>query len=179
MSPFFTTRPVGEGLGLGLTTAQSIIEQLGGQLAVQGRLRRPGTTVTIHLKNATPAGAALKVLIIDDNARVGRALGRLLRQHRVELLESGEDALNRLGNDTMFDVVICDLMMPGMSGLDLYARLETLRPELTPRFLFTTGGAWSERSRAFLKKHDGRVIHKPFQREQIESAIAEVVARNG
>ena len=178
LEPFFTTRP--QGLGLGLSTAQDVIHQLDGSLTIAPRRRRRGTMVTVRLPRAgaAPVAAAdpgaLRVLIIDDDTRVAKALGRLLMRHRVELSDSGEDALSRLAEES-FDVVICDLMMPGMSGLELFARLELEQPALARRVLFTTGGAWSEQSREFISTHRRRVITKPFKRAHLNKTIDWVV----
>jgi len=135
-------------------------------------------TVRLPRAGAAPVAAAdpgaLRVLIIDDDTRVAKALGRLLMRHRVELSDSGEDALSRLAEES-FDVVICDLMMPGMSGLELFARLELEQPALARRVLFTTGGAWSEQSREFISTHRRRVITKPFKRAHLNKTIDWVV----
>ncbi len=183
MEPFFTTRPLGEGLGLGLSTAENIIRRLGGTLTIAARHRRPGVVVTVSLQRADSvvqaepeAGSGMKVLIIDDDQRVARALSRLLRVHDVSLVDSGQEALQQL-SERSFDMVICDLLMPGMSGLDLFERLQLQQPEVADRFLFTTGGAWSDRSKRFIEEHAARVISKPFRRDQIDRAIALIASR--
>lgn len=164
----------------GQAAGEGLIRQLGGSLTIAPRRRRQGTMVTVRLRRADAAPSskaepdALRVLIVDDDTRVSKALGRLLVRHRVELSDSGEDALSRLIAEP-FDVVICDLMMPGMSGLELFDRLEREHPAIARRFLFTTGGAWSAQSRAFISKHSRRVITKPFKRERLNRSIDWIV----
>jgi CheY-like chemotaxis protein len=75
--------------------------------------------------------------------------------------ESAQDALARLEADEPFDLVICDLMMPDMTGMDLYERLETVRPQVAERFVFMTGGACTDRARAFLDRIRNPVLDKP------------------
>lgn len=177
MEPLFTTRPLGEGLGLGLPTAESIIRSLGGSLVITNRHRRAGTVATITLKSAGPQRSSLfgaeepmAVLIVDDEPRVARALGRLLHGHSVTTAASGREALQHLSGE--FDLIICDLLMPIMTGMELFERFKAERPELAERFLFTTGGAWSDASRRFIAKHADRIVTKPFHRERLEQAIA-------
>jgi signal transduction histidine kinase/ActR/RegA family two-component response regulator len=149
--PFFTTKPKEQGTGLGLAMATGFAQQSGGTLAIASQPGQ-GTTVTLWLPEADavtlrrsppPAdGASLPqgalVLLVDDEPLVRRLLGEALRERglAVEEAEGGADILARLGTGPAFDMVITDLAMPGMDGLQLIARLRRRQPGL-PALLLT------------------------------------------
>ncbi|MBM4364004.1 MAG: response regulator, partial [Deltaproteobacteria bacterium] len=152
--PFFTTKPRGEGTGLGLTICRDIVQRLGGRMEAESEVGR-GTRFSVWLRagaqrvesrpqTAPPDSAppqVARVLIVDDDPPVGRALARVLRAHDVRVTRSGEEALEVLAADRSWDVIFCDLMMPIVSGIDVHARVRALYPELLPAFVFMTGGA--------------------------------------
>ena len=116
------------------------------------------------------------VLIVDDEPGVARALGRMMRgKHRVTVVDSGEAALERLLSGAPFDVIFCDLMMPGLTGMDLYERVRESRPELAGRFIFMTGGAFTPRARQFLEKVPNGWLEKPFDVQQIVRLMGQVL----
>jgi two-component system cell cycle sensor histidine kinase/response regulator CckA len=174
--PFFTTKPTGVGTGLGLFVCQGIVTSLGGTLDVQSE-RGKGTTVRVRLpavgrerepepplpssKPAEPPRKA-RLLLVDDEPSLGRALAAALRgDHDVVAVTSGRAALELLTRDRDFDVVLCDLMMPGLSGMEVWARVRVAWPDLAERFLFVTGGAFTPEAAAFLA--EGRPqLEKPF-----------------
>ena len=182
LEPLFRARPLsdglGLGLGLGLPAAERIVRGLGGTLTIANRHRTSGTVTTIMLQSvrpqhATTDTAAMRVLVVDDEPRVSRSLVRLLRKHDVTTVSSGVEALQCLSARS-FDLVICDLKMPGMTGMALFEQLESERPEQAARFLFTTGGAWAAESQRFIAKHAERIVPKPFNRQQLEQAITRI-----
>lgn len=112
-------------------------------------------------------------MIIDDEPLVAAALAAVLRKkHQVETFTSSRDALERLGAAPPFDIVLCDLTMPELSGPELYSRLCERRPEYADRFVFITGGPTTPALKAFLGRTGTRALAKPITRETLEAAIA-------
>jgi CheY-like chemotaxis protein len=187
--PFFTTKPVGVGTGLGLSICHSIVTAAGGRIDISSP-PAGGCCVTVvvpadeaNAKVAAIAPAALssprrRVLLVDDEAPIRRALHRMLKPaHDVFVADSGEAALAELlANGHCYDVILCDLMMPHMSGMQVYDRLAGECVELTQRFIFMTGGAFSKRSTEFLAECDRPVLEKPFDLNTLSRAVAQVTA---
>ncbi|MBK9519914.1 MAG: PAS domain S-box protein [Anaeromyxobacter sp.] len=187
--PFFTTRPAGEGTGLGLAICQRTVAAMGGEITVGARSGR-GTTFTVLLPQApvahrpaatsaaasAPPGPRARVLVVDDEPYVGKTMRRLLgTQHDVEVVESGAAALARLGQQPVVDVILCDLMMPGMTGMDLHAALLRADPAAAGRMVFVTGGALHETSRAFLASVPNPVLEKPFPTDLLRRVVGETL----
>lgn len=189
--PFFTTKPVGVGTGLGLSVCANIIRQLGGTLEFDSEVGR-GTTARVVLPAAdpdahtslkpvpsavpTPTGKA-RVLVVDDDPLVRRALRRILSAHELVEAESGRSALERLAEDDAYDLILCDLMMPDLTGADVYDELSRERAELLDRFVFMTGGAFTERPRELIGHVDTPVLEKPFDVAAIRKLVAEALDR--
>ncbi len=182
--PFFTTKPVGIGTGLGLSICHGIITSLGGRIEVRSCLGR-GTTVSVSLPAARGATAPqdgkraaapvepARILIVDDEPAIVRALQRRLAPHRVESALGGRPALELLERDRGFDVVLCDLMMPDLTGMDLHALVQQRWPELAERFVFMTGGAFTARAREFLEQVKAPRLDKPVDMR----ALLELIER--
>ncbi|MCC6620617.1 MAG: response regulator [Deltaproteobacteria bacterium] len=187
--PFFTTKPIGEGTGLGLAVCHGIVTSLGGSISVESERER-GATFRIHLPAlpvATPtrqpqarpvaeperAARRRRVQVIDDEEGVGRSLRRLLREHELTWLGSSRAALERFEDDAFagFDVVLCDLMMPQMTGMELYDRVHARSPETAAKMVFLTGGAFTEAARAFLEHAPVEVLSKPFDVNALRRAV--------
>ncbi len=119
----------------------------------------------------------LRILIIDDDPLVGQALRRNLAGHQVTLADSGLRALEELATEEppAFDVVLCDVMMPGKSGIDVYRELKTRFPERCQSFIFTTGGAYQAEAVRFLQEVDAPCLEKPFTREELFRTIEGLV----
>jgi CheY-like chemotaxis protein len=111
-----------------------------------------------------------RVLAIDDEALLLKAFQRMLVSHHdIETKLGAREALRCFGQDRQFDVVLCDLQMPDMSGVELYASVKQQWPDLAERFIFITGGAFSAEARRFLEDPNIACINKPFQlRELLE-----------
>jgi PAS domain S-box-containing protein len=189
--PFFTTKPRGTGTGLGLPISYQIVSSFGGELTVESTPGR-GTTFRVSLpaseearwkEPTTPAptprkaaGRRVRVLVIDDEPLVTDMLQRVFgEQHDVTVTTSPSEGLSlMLQRD--FDVIFCDLLMPGLSGMDLYEELARGRPGTEKRIVFMTGGAFTERAADFLARVDNRRIVKPFEISDLELALAKAAA---
>lgn len=114
-----------------------------------------------------------RVLIVDDEPSMGRTLAIALGpEFDVEIATSGEAALAILDRDETFEVILCDLMMPGVSGMDVHARLKADHPELAARMVFMTGGAYTPRARTFLQQVAPRCLQKPFFIDDVRAAVS-------
>jgi CheY-like chemotaxis protein len=181
--PFFTTKPVGVGTGLGLAICRRIIREMGGELGVESE---PGRGSVFYLRLRTAHAVAeqperkspepvlkQRVLVLDDEAVVGRALQRLLQaQCEVLALVQGPEALARMASGERFDAILCDLMMPEMSGARFYEELSKLVPEQAQRVIFMTGGAFTEQSRAFLASTGLPCLEKPLEPHRLRALLA-------
>ena len=103
---------------------------------------------------------------------------RLLREHEVVEAESGERALELLGGDETFDMILCDVMMPELSGLDVYARVRDEFAPLDQRMVFMTGGAFDPRLQALMQATANvPIIDKPFDAERLRRMVQQVIGR--
>ena len=112
----------------------------------------------------------LHVLLIDDDAMVRRSVRRMLREHDVTTAASGEDALDQCSRRS-FDVIICDVMMPGMSGTEVLEHLSVANPAQAARLILLTGGVFTPDEKARIDRLGTLVLQKPIAREQLEDAI--------
>ena len=121
-----------------------------------------------------------RVLVIDDEPSVVATLRRILgKRFDVVGMQSGREALALLGSDDAFDLVLCDLMMPDLTGMELYDQVALSHPELLPRFVFVTGGGTTLRAREFLAHVPGPRIDKPFLPEQILGLAEQLLTTPG
>ncbi len=116
------------------------------------------------------------ILVVDDEPLIGASARRLLsREHDVVVVQSGEAALAAVDSPRDFDAVLCDLMMPGMSGIELHRALVQNRPELAERMVFITGGAFTEAAEDFLDRIAIRRMDKPFDPRALQAVVRELV----
>ena len=177
-----------KGTGLGLTICRRILDDLGGSLEMESEPGK-GTTVRVYLPAerervaVSPPEAAVpsqrsSILVVDDDPMILRAIERaLLPRHDPTCVQHPRDALALIGRpDLRFDAVVCDLLLPGMSGMDFHAELEQLAPRLAAATLFLTNVGYSERARSFLSSHPQAFLEKPFQTDQLLRAVGRLVA---
>ncbi|RMG20771.1 MAG: response regulator [Deltaproteobacteria bacterium] len=116
-----------------------------------------------------------RVLIIDDEPLAGESLRRLLEDtYAVDLVSSAEAAWERLKDDDGYHAVVCDLMMPGMTGMELHARVARERPRLARRFVFLTGGAFTQTAQSFLEATDSPILEKPYDLDELYGVLDRV-----
>jgi PAS domain S-box-containing protein len=174
--PFFTTKAAGAGTGLGLFVCHGIVTSLGGGVAVESAVGL-GTTVRVVLPVASrkplasaavvpgvPEATRVRLLVVDDEPRLLETLRVVLADvHDVTAIPSARDALARLLAGERFDLVLCDLTMPEMSGAELLTKLEASCPEMARRVVFMTGGAVTDDDAAFLESLTKDHLQKPFR----------------
>ena len=164
--PFFTTKHPGVGVGLGLSICHSIVQSFGGELTVQSQEGR-GTVFTVALPQAATLSGTMttlvdedtlgmmeraRILVVDDELGVLRAVKALLgEEHDVTTSSDAREALDLFERGETFDVVLCDMMMNGWNGMDLYERVRARFPAMADRFVFATGGAFTPRTIGFLR----------------------------
>ena len=189
-NPFFTTREVGKGAGLGLSVCHGIISQHGGKIYAQSRSGKGATffvglpivTKTEQLKLAEVAAKEPervprgRILVVDDDTIVQEFLTELLREegHDVEIVENGEDALKRIDSEE-YDVIVLDIKLPGMSGIELYKYMQKAVKSLARRVIFITGDVMSQDTRDFLSSTRAPYITKPFEAEQLKRDVDRII----
>lgn len=144
----------------------------GPSLPVPEPVKAPSASAAPSLSSMPPGvdGDPLRVLVIDDDPGVSRALSRMLREHDTTLADGGQPGLELLLRED-FDVVLCDLMMPDVSGMDVYERIRAVRPEIAARIVFITGGAHTAEGRAFLERVPNPKLGKPIARAELRELM--------
>ncbi len=184
--PFVTTKHVGEGTGLGLYVCKGIVEGLGGSLQLlardgggtRARVTLPAAddsevledSISIHPPHPEPL-RRLRILIVDDEELLAAALARSLSRHDVRTTSDGSDA-TRLALTQPFDLILCDLIMPNKTGMEVFEEVCAERPELAERFVFMTGATVTGRAEAFASTVHAPVLQKPFSREELHDALS-------
>lgn len=183
--PFFTTKASDRGTGLGLSVCADIVHRHRGTFRLcSGQLRGACFEVMIPLQtglmprhpstsSAPPSCPPLRILVIDDEVALIRAYRRLLgRQHDVVAAYGGEEALAILTCDQAFDLILCDLMMPGTDGVGVYEGLQSTYPNLLERVVFSSGGPTSARAQNFLGRPGIVCLDKPISSDALMQFIA-------
>ena len=185
--PFVTTKAVGFGMGMGLSITRNVLQAMGGTIDVEYSSPK-GTTFAVTLQpyadeeerlsefisltggQSEHEDSRLNVLVIDDEERVLSYLENALAHHVVSVESDGRRAIARIVSGD-FDIVLCDLMMPKMSGMEIHAELQEKCPDAAERMLFMTGGVFAEELASFLEELPGRWVEKPIDFGELESQI--------
>jgi PAS domain S-box-containing protein len=184
--PYFSTKPVGTATGLGLAICQQVVSQHQGTIEVDSS-EGQGTTIRVTLPLAPdrtpvpkvlqpigPTEYPLSILIVDDEPLVARSLVRYLREHETTVAHDGQGAID-LCRGQRFDLVLCDLMMPGVSGMEFYQWCQNNSPEQAQRVYIVTGGAYTADGQLFIKGFDkDRIINKPVGQDILRQVISSV-----
>jgi signal transduction histidine kinase/CheY-like chemotaxis protein len=185
--PFFSTKPLGVGTGLGLAVSRGLVVGLGGTLELQSVVGR-GTRAIVELAAAggpleraqeaeplAPKGRRRDLLLVEDDPVVRRALARLLEPHYALYVAASVGEALALADLRSPDVVLCDVIMPDGGGDALYRQLREHFPDLASRVIFITGGASTETARDFLAGQLQPVLQKPLDL-QVLAPIVERLA---
>ena len=186
--PFFTTKAGGAGTGLGLAIGHAVVTGLGGQIEVESTPGR-GTCVSVLLpaapQSATgpqPGKATVatarrgSILLVDDEPLIVKLLAKILEtEHDVTIESSAEAALARFRAGQRFDAIVCDSMMPQVTGMDLHDALLEIAPDQARAMLFLTGGAFTPRARAFVERHADDTMDKPVDSKALKARVRRFV----
>jgi CheY-like chemotaxis protein len=142
------------------------------------RVTLPAAPVPAPTLTASVAPPRGRVLVIDDDPLVGRSMARLLQGlHEVTVLSSPSDAVARLSRGERWDAILCDLMMPELSGMDVEEKLLESAPDAVQRIVYLTGGAFTDRARQFLAS--GRpYLEKPVEAQELRARVAAILKKS-
>jgi len=194
--PFYTTKPAGEGTGLGLTIVQEIVRRHRGILTAENMPSSDGGgarfVVVMPFEDRRwrdrevaadelpprrqQVSAARRLLLVEDEVTVRQAVRRFLERLGWEVTEAGDGraALAGMlpeGGPCIYDAIVCDLRLPGVSGMALYERVVAEAPELRQRLVLVSGDLTSEDVRGFLQRTGAAVLEKPYELEVLAGAL--------
>lgn len=187
--PFFTTKSSSLGTGLGLSICREIVEQLKGEITVESSAEHLGAVFVVRLPlfAAVPEQASEsphvaeparpRVAFVDDEPGILRCYQRLFeKEYEVFVASNGLDAMKLLDAEPVH-LVVCDLMMPGMTGMELFGRITSARPELASRFLFVSGSPNARGVREFLSRTTAPVVEKPWLDSDLRRSVSAMLRR--
>jgi two-component system NtrC family sensor kinase len=195
--PFFTTKEHGQGTGLGLSVSYGIVKEHGGRIEARNR-QGGGSTFTIELPivraqeegdgGTAPdppatlrrAGRGRRILVVDDEPLVIDLLISILEGigHKVDTASNGLEAFGKVRTKA-YDLIITDVRMPQMDGMELYRKILTRRPEMKSRVLFITGDLIDEETSRFLGDTGARWLAKPLEVDEVVATVQEGLERAG
>lgn len=186
--PFFSTKCIGAGSGLGLSICRNIITEFSGDIQVESEVgkgtrfvvRLPIWTEAAALRSQPPATETVaqkdlhgRILIVDDEVALQLVMRRLLVAHEVVSVSSGNEALAILEHDRAFDLILCDLMMPGVTGMDVHHWLVEHDPVLAARVVFITGGGFGPVAAEYLQETGNLKLEKPFGKDEFTELVSD------
>jgi PAS domain S-box-containing protein len=189
--PFFTTKPAGVGTGLGLSICQSIMQSMQGLIQVESELGRgslfrlvlPVSTAVVVPRASTvqlpltPQRMPRRLLLIDTEPAVGTSVRRVLSEvQEVHAVQDVQSALQLLARGERYDAILCDMVLPGMSGVDFLQELERREPGLSRRTGFMSSGTFSPPARELMAARDGELLEKPFEPERLRRFVQRLLA---
>jgi PAS domain S-box-containing protein len=190
--PFFTTRRIGEGTGLGLSVCHGIIEEHNGKIYARSQQGKGATfivelPITIETKPTEMPSVARQefrqvrahksdILVIDDETSVLQFVERLLtdKGHHVDVVDNAKDAIEFFSSKS-YDLILMDVLMPDMSGVELYKKFQQMDKSARSRVLFMTGDVLGTTNRAVITQTRAHCIEKPFDPDALVAKIDEVI----
>ncbi|MFB3895529.1 MAG: ATP-binding protein [bacterium] len=189
--PFFTTKDSRKGTGLGLSIAYRFVQEHQGNIQVQSQ---PGHGVLFIIeipvikpdksksgvhsadKKPKPVILAKRILVVDDEPSIVDFLQQALQddQHQVEIAVDGTQALQKIMSMT-YDMILCDIKMPGLDGKTLYYQVQHEKPEIVTRLVFMTGDVINPQTRKFLEQTQVLYLEKPFTIEIIRNTMHRIL----
>jgi CheY-like chemotaxis protein len=184
---------VGKGTGLGLSICHGILTEHGGKIYTESEPGK-GATFIVELPIATEDKqlemtepviieepkkvAKAKILVVDDEPVIRQLVSQVLTNegHEVETADNAADAL-KMVNNKRYRLILLDIKMPGMSGVELYKQFQKIAPSLTKRVVFITGDVMGKRTMDFLAKTKAPCMMKPFDAKQLKTEIKRILAR--
>lgn len=184
-TPFVTTKPVGIGTGIGLSICHRIVTDLGGEITAESK---PGEGARFRVilpaaakaapeppvaAETTPAGRRGRVLVIDDEEMICGLIRTILAdEHEVSVTAHAVEALQWIASGERFDLILCDAMMPVMSGAEFLSGLGISAPDLVDRVVLMTGGTFTRPTRELVARHPGGYLEKPFEATRLLQIVS-------
>jgi len=180
--PFFTTKAIGVGTGLGLSVCHGIVSAFGGRIEVEST-RGSGSRFCVYLPAAPTAHVIapgppksadivgrLRVLIVDDETLVARALRRVLSDHEVVVASDGREALEACAVGR-FNLILCDVMVPEMTGIEVYRAIARDYPGREEQIVFVSGGVFSGEANDLLEGMPNLMLEKPIGTAELTAVL--------
>jgi PAS domain S-box-containing protein len=190
-NPFFTTREIGQGTGLGLSVCHGIVTGHNGKIYVKSRLGKGATffiDLPVVLENTQlefeePAPEEIsnkvkaRILVVDDEMLIRRLLTRILTKegHNVDCVDNSIDALEKIRSER-YNLILLDIMMPGMSGITLYENIKNIAMSLAQRIIFITGDVMGNETQKFLARTKAKYFTKPFETDKLRKEINRILS---
>jgi CheY-like chemotaxis protein len=189
---FYSTKPEGIGSGLGLSVALDIVHEYGGEIELDSRVgrgscfrvrlpvdsERPSRRTPPRLPERVQLPRRSRILLVDDDEMVAKALARILRrQYEVLVAGGGIEAMNVLQRDEAFDLILSDIAMPGVSGIDLHGWLGERCPDLAERMVFVTGGTYTPEAMRFQREVGNEFVEKALGPAELQEAVSQALRR--
>jgi CheY-like chemotaxis protein len=195
--PFFTTKDPGEGTGLGLSLSRSIILEHSGKISVVSEFGHGATfivelplheppqlerTTQMQFKKDTPAvNKKGRILVVDDEPGVRELLGKVMMEmgHSIDVISDAGAAMEIVGAGTIYDVILADIRMPGMNGVELCTLIMRKNPEMKNRIIVITGDVMGTDIKEFLNTNKLACLAKPFDIKLLKEQVQAIVNSRG